>query len=324
MKRKNRASPAIKERLEKWLELTHKKYPPGKFVRGLVIDHTRFGVEIELRSDVRCRVAFKRLSWTEQKPDPGLVLPVGTRPVVRILEGGYERPEFALRASYRVMLADPYLSFLRRHPVGTVLQAKIESLSGKDGIEVKLPDGCTGIASWGSIQAMPSLVEGQTCKVKVVCATGHHLTFGLVTDSPEFPPAPELTHSGQAAMAEPIGEPLRDEDKETFREGAEQQVLATRYERDRAARLASIRHHGVVCRTCGFNFAVRYGSEASGFIHIHHLKPLSEIGEEYKVDPIKDLIPVCANCHAFIHLGGHCRDIEYVRRITGYQAQPQG
>ena len=34
---------------------------------------------------------------------------------------------------------------------------------------------------------------------------------------------------------------------------------------------------------------------------VHHIKPLSEINEEYEVDPINDLIPVCPNCHAMLH-----------------------
>ncbi len=44
-----------------------------------------------------------------------------------------------------------------------------------------------------------------------------------------------------------------------------------------------------------------YGQIGEGFIHVHHLKPLSEIGQEYEVDPIEDLRPVCPNCHAMLH-----------------------
>lgn len=40
---------------------------------------------------------------------------------------------------------------------------------------------------------------------------------------------------------------------------------------------------------------------AFGVIHVHHITPLSEIGERYKLDPVKDLRPVCPNCHAMIH-----------------------
>lgn len=32
-----------------------------------------------------------------------------------------------------------------------------------------------------------------------------------------------------------------------------------------------------------------------------HRKPLYEIKEDYVVDPIKDLVPVCPNCHMVIH-----------------------
>ncbi|WP_442871566.1 hypothetical protein [Aminipila sp.] len=34
---------------------------------------------------------------------------------------------------------------------------------------------------------------------------------------------------------------------------------------------------------------------------MHHLKLLSEIGTEYVVDPIKDLVPICPNCHMALH-----------------------
>jgi 5-methylcytosine-specific restriction protein A len=49
------------------------------------------------------------------------------------------------------------------------------------------------------------------------------------------------------------------------------------------------------------NFGDVYGEIGKGFIHIHHLIPISEIGTEYKINPITDLIPVCPNCHAMIH-----------------------
>ena len=35
----------------------------------------------------------------------------------------------------------------------------------------------------------------------------------------------------------------------------------------------------------------KYGAIGSDLIHVHHVVPLSEIGAEYKVDPIRDLIP---------------------------------
>ncbi|HEK2705573.1 TPA: HNH endonuclease [Pseudomonas aeruginosa] len=49
------------------------------------------------------------------------------------------------------------------------------------------------------------------------------------------------------------------------------------------------------------HFGERFGELGRGFIHVHHVVPVSEIGESYEVDPIKDLIPLCPNCHAMIH-----------------------
>jgi 5-methylcytosine-specific restriction protein A len=52
---------------------------------------------------------------------------------------------------------------------------------------------------------------------------------------------------------------------------------------------------------CDFNFEAKYGEIGSGFIHVHHLTPLANIGKEYEVDSIRDLRPVCPNCHAMLH-----------------------
>jgi len=88
---------------------------------------------------------------------------------------------------------------------------------------------------------------------------------------------------------------------EALREGEVQQEVVNTYERNPEARRQCIRHYGVNCVICGFNFAESYGEIGEGFIHVHHLKPLSEIGGEYEVDPIRDLRPVCPNCHTMLH-----------------------
>jgi len=52
---------------------------------------------------------------------------------------------------------------------------------------------------------------------------------------------------------------------------------------------------------CSFSFADAFGWDFRDFIHVHHLRPVSELGADYQLDPIRDLRPVCANCHAAIH-----------------------
>lgn len=99
-------------------------------------------------------------------------------------------------------------------------------------------------------------------------------------------------------------------------EGATRQTTVNAYERNPEARRRCLEHRGRACCVCKMEFGSVYGPLAEGFIHVHHLKPLSEIGEEYEVDPVEDLRPVCPNCHAVIHLGGQCRSIEEVRQLV--------
>lgn len=88
---------------------------------------------------------------------------------------------------------------------------------------------------------------------------------------------------------------------ETFSEGGVTRIPVNRYERDNKARQRCIEKHGSVCAVCGFNFSMVYGDVMRGFIHVHHVKPLCDIGKDYQVNPVTDLIPVCPNCHAVIH-----------------------
>lgn len=89
--------------------------------------------------------------------------------------------------------------------------------------------------------------------------------------------------------------------RSNYREGAVRQIMVNVYERNSEARRLCIKKYGAVCFVCGFDFAQTYGETGKGLIHVHHLKALHTIGEDYEVDPIKDLRPVCPNCHAIIH-----------------------
>ena len=102
---------------------------------------------------------------------------------------------------------------------------------------------------------------------------------------------------------------------QTFREGAVRQVLINAFEREPKARQKCIDYHGSSCSVCDFNFGKVFGELGKGFIHVHHLKPLSEIAQEYEIDPIKDLRPVCPNCHAMIHRRSPILSIEEIQML---------
>lgn len=112
----------------------------------------------------------------------------------------------------------------------------------------------------------------------------------------------------RAALARLAGpEPVRlPEEVPQYRhyiEGSVEQVTINAYERSAQARRACIKHWGCACVVCGIDFAEQYGEVAAGYIHVHHLRPLASIGAEYVLDPVNELVPVCPNCHAVMHLG---------------------
>ena len=88
---------------------------------------------------------------------------------------------------------------------------------------------------------------------------------------------------------------------ESYSDGTKSKKLVTRYERDPNLREEAIRIHGCICKVCQFNFEETYGDYAKGYIHIHHIVPISEMGENPDVNPEHDLVPLCANCHAVVH-----------------------
>ncbi|TAY81990.1 HNH endonuclease [Rhizobium ruizarguesonis] len=110
-----------------------------------------------------------------------------------------------------------------------------------------------------------------------------------------------------------------------FVEGAASTVLVNVYERNPEARKACLRHYGLNCRACGMSFGNLYGALGDGYIHVHHIKPIHLCGGNYVVDPIKDLIPVCANCHAMLHRRTDPLSIDDLKGIlTRKHALPTG
>lgn len=114
---------------------------------------------------------------------------------------------------------------------------------------------------------------------------------------------------------EQFAEEINKEDEGMLIEGLMKSVTINSYERNPKARQKCIDHWGTVCKVCEFDFQDSYGEIGKGFIQVHHIIPISEIGEEYEIDPIRDLIPVCPNCHSIIHRVNPPLRIEELKKI---------
>lgn len=86
-----------------------------------------------------------------------------------------------------------------------------------------------------------------------------------------------------------------------LKEGGKTEKRVTVVERNPTARRECLKHFGTTCAVCSMSFADKYGAIGAGFMHVHHLTLVSSLPEETEVDPVKDLRPVCPNCHAMLH-----------------------
>jgi len=108
---------------------------------------------------------------------------------------------------------------------------------------------------------------------------------------------------------------LPTEITEELFEGIKKAVTVNSYERNPKARQLCVKHWDAICAVCGIDFEKTYGEIGKGFIHVHHLTPVSRIGKTYQVDPINDLIPVCPNCHSMLHRQEPPLTIDELKRI---------
>jgi len=148
-------------------------------------------------------------------------------------------------------------------------------------------------------------------------------------DRHELAPGSGPSHS----MLRPTTAPTVDTDEiagtdlpRTLAEGSVEIFLLDRFERDPRARAICLQQHGYQCQGCQIVMSDVYGPLGDNYIHVHHKVPLAEIRQEYLVDPVRDLVPVCPNCHAMIHRSVPPLPVEeladLVRRRRGDAAQP--
>jgi 5-methylcytosine-specific restriction protein A len=155
---------------------------------------------------------------------------------------------------------------------------------------------------------------------RLACAPFSEVRWSSQAAGVEIPPDVAEALAAEWAATEHGGEFRLPEEATLdsgYAEGSVRSTLVNAYERSSHARAECIEHYGVRCSVCGFDFAAVYGEIAAGFIHVHHTVPLSRVGPGYRVDPIRDLRPVCPNCHAVLHMQDPPMGVDELRGMVG-------
>ena len=154
--------------------------------------------------------------------------------------------------------------------------------------------------------------QNKYCRFRIIkeinneeLSLGRLLKHGLkkAPQSPLSPSKELLDYINSCFNGEKVIYPCEILSNDSIFEGAKKTVIVNKYERNLIARKQCIEANGCECKVCGINFEEKYGEIGRGFIHVHHIVPISTIGETYEIDPINDLVPVCPNCHSMLHRG---------------------
>lgn len=192
-----------------------------------------------------------------------------------------------------------------------------ECFAGSDGIYwLKDPERCKGIYlrlksefPWKPFDtdATSALMSAPPSQAADSRGDQHRLALeGLAENRNRS--ARTMHGPGGSAMKRPAKKPhdvsnlqvpiIAEEVPESY-EGEKRRITINSYERDPAARAICIAAHGFRCAVCNMSFSEEYGEIGESYIHVHHKHPIGEGAR--RTDPIKDLVPLCANCHAMVH-----------------------
>lgn len=117
-----------------------------------------------------------------------------------------------------------------------------------------------------------------------------------------------------------ISAEIRAKATDAYEEGARRiRYLSEYITRNREARIKCLEIMGFRCAVCGIDLGEKYGTRP--IVEVHHLELLSNSKSNHLVDPEKDLVPVCPNCHAVIHSKGgrECYTPNEVRAMLGLE-----
>lgn len=159
------------------------------------------------------------------------------------------------------------------------------------------------------------IIQNNYCRFKIIkeinddCLSINNLLKHGLKKAPQSPlsPSSELLSYIQSCFIYRNPDPIELLNDDNIYEGAKKTIVVNQYERNPMARQKCIEANGCRCKVCGMDFEEMYGEIGRGFIHVHHIVPISTVGETYQIDPVNDLIPVCPNCHAMLHRGHNGR-----------------
>ena len=167
----HRISLGIKQLLTDPWEGIEAKYPINGRLKGRVTNITDYGAFVELEPGIEGLIHVSEMSWTKRNVRAADVVKPGEQVEVVVLE--VKPADKRIGLGLKQALGDPWEEVLKKHPVGSVVEAPVTSLA-KFGAFVDLGNGIEGMVHIGDISREKRLDHpnemlkvGQVVKAKV-------------------------------------------------------------------------------------------------------------------------------------------------------------
>lgn len=163
-------SLGLKQKSASPWETVEERYPVGGKVKGRVVNLMNYGVFVRLEEGVEGLVHISEMSWTRRLAHPSEMLKVGDEVEVVVLSVNKEKQEISL--GMKQTEVNPWAIASQKYPVGTVVNAKVRSLTNF-GAFVEIEPGIDGMIhisdlSWTKKYSHPSEALQKNQDIKCV------------------------------------------------------------------------------------------------------------------------------------------------------------
>src|SRR5215469_15091815 len=148
------------------------KYPVGAKFTGKVTNVTDYGAFVELEPGVEGLVHVSEMSWVKKNLAPSKLVNPGSDVEVQVLEVDSNKRRISL--GLKQTQENPWTGFTTRHPVGSVIEGEIKSIT-EFGLFIGLDSDIDGMVhlsdlSWSKPgeEAIKDYQKGQVVKAKVL------------------------------------------------------------------------------------------------------------------------------------------------------------
>ena len=149
-----------------WLE-AESRYPVGTTVQGKVKGFTKYGVFVELDSNLEGMIHISDLSWTKRISNPQDVLKKGQKVEVAVLSVDGQNQRIAL--GLKQLQTNPWSQIAEKFKLDTVLEAEVVNITDF-GVFVKIDEDLEGLVFSNEIdpEQLKLLKAADKIKVKVI------------------------------------------------------------------------------------------------------------------------------------------------------------